>query len=125
MSITICKAHQLIIQKSVDQLLSADQINCTVIKCGYSIQANFFPRDFEDLCKEVTQLAMQSLQNGLYTFTCQPPETSMEIEKFATCLIRSKLEEKCTIVNPLSVRNPPPNSLSLPDTWKRITSWLS
>ena len=124
MSATINECHRQIVEMTVEQLLSRDQIETTAGKCGYSIQAHFFPRDFDDLCNEIAKLAMQNLRSNQHTLNGTSPKMPPGIEEFTRSLIHDKLKKQCTIVNPSNVRNPPPQSLDLPDTWKWIVSWL-
>jgi SpoVK/Ycf46/Vps4 family AAA+-type ATPase len=120
MSLSVTFQHQQVVTTTIEQLLCCEKIDSTVGSFSYGIHAHFSPHDFEDLCEEVTKLAMKKIKAHLQNREeVLSPQTITAIEKTASALIQEELKMRCKIINPLSVRNPPPyNSL-----WKWLASW--
>lgn len=120
MSCTVTTQYEQTVTMTIKQLLCSESIENTVGECGYNIYAHFFPHEFDKLCNKVTCLAMKKMQDNLQN----PPEVlspqiAAAIEKTARNLIQQELKEKCKIVDPKTVRNPPPSN----NLWKWVTSW--
>jgi len=114
--------HEQLLQKTIEDALSPEKIEAIAGGYGYSIHAYFFPKDFNELCNEVTQFALDKLNENLQT-----QDTSSElpdgIEDFAKRLVQDRLSKICIIVNRLSVRNPPPSGANIFDLCRWIASW--
>jgi hypothetical protein len=125
MSLNVSGHYQGVAQQVVDQLLCPKQIALTAGECGYSIQSHFFPRDFDDLCVQVTSTAIEKIKDALERTNGRTRELPPGIQDFTQSLIREKLGNECKIINPLGVRNPPPQYSSWSDTWRWVASWWS